>query len=272
MRQACPPDSRTSWIYSYVMAQQESMIKLKGRVGDLTFYENNKGYQARSARGVDSARVKKDPSFVRSRENANEFGRAVQAAKLLRGVLRPLLLYNTDGTMVNRLNSRMVRVLKSDGSNSRGERMVHPENTGMLRLFDFNHTAPLHETLLVRYGMEADLSTSTVQLHLPAYFPKQAVVAPKEATHFRLTAAAVEIDFTGMGERGYPPLAMQTTALLPLTGQIPASSLVLAMDGRVDSGSVIVILGLSFFEQFGGELYPLKSKDASPLGIVEVLA
>lgn len=255
------------------MARQESTIKLKGRVGDLTFYENDKGYQARWAKGVDPARVKNDPAFIRSRENASEFGRAVQAAKFLRGALRPLLLHSTDGTLVNRLNSRMVRVLKSDGLHDRGKRVVHAENTGMLRYFDFNRNAPLHETLLVRYGVAADASAGTVQLHLPACYPKQAIVSPKEATHFRLTAAAVDIDFAGVEEEGfpYPPLALQTTALLPLTGQIPASSFVLAIDGGMGSGSVIVLLGLSFFEHFNGELYPLKSKDASPLCIVEVV-
>lgn len=255
------------------MAQQESTIKLKGRVGDLTFYENDKGYQVRQAKGVDPARVKNDPAFIRSRENAIEFGRAVQAAKFLRGALRPLLLHNPDGTLVNRLNSRMVRVLKSDGLRGRGERLVHPENTGMLRYFDFNRNAPLHEALLVRYGVAADASAGTVQLDIPACYPKQAIVSPKETTHFRLTAAAVSIDFTGVEEDvyPYPPLALQTTALLPLTEEIPASTLVLAIDGGMGSGSVIVLLGLSYFERFSGELYPLKSKDTSPLCIVEVV-
>jgi len=255
------------------MAQQESIIKLKGRVGDLSFYENNKGYQARRAKGVDPARVKHDPAFIRSRENASEFGRAVKAAKSLRSALRPLLLHNTDGTLVNRLNRRMVRVLKSDGRHVRGERLIFPENTGMLRYFDFNCNAPLHETLLLRYSVAADVSAGTVQLHLPAYYPKQAIVSPKEATHFRLTAAALRIDFSGGKEEGYPysPLASEATTLLPLTGQVPASSLDLAIDEGTGSGSVIALLGVSFFELYSGELYPLKSKDASSLGIVEVV-
>ena len=255
------------------MAQQESTIKLKGRVGDLTFYENNKGYRVRRAKGVDPSRVKKDPSFIRSRENSSEFGRAVRAAKFLRGTLRPLLLHNTDGTQVNRLNSRMLRVLKSDGCRGRGERLVRPENTNMLRYFDFNCNAPLHEMLLVRYGVAVDVAAGTVQLQIPAFYPKQAIVSPKEATHFRLTAAAVHIDLTGVEEaHPYPPLAIQTTALFPLTDRIPASMLALDIDGGiVGSGSVIVLLGLSYFEHFGGELYPLKSKNTSPLGIVEVV-
>src|SRR5690606_21869104 len=152
------------------MAQQESTIKLKGRVGDLTFYKNDKGYQVRQAKGVDPARVKKDSAFIRSRENAGEFGRAVRAAKLLRHALRPLLLHRTDSTLVNRLNSRMVRILKSDGLHGRGDRVVRPENTGMLRYFDFNCNAPLHETLLLRYEVAVSTSVGIVQLHIPACY------------------------------------------------------------------------------------------------------
>jgi len=54
------------------MEQQDSVIKLKGRAGGLSFYKNDKGYQARSASGIDPKRVKKDPAFERSRENASE--------------------------------------------------------------------------------------------------------------------------------------------------------------------------------------------------------
>lgn len=254
------------------MAQQESMIKLKGRVGDLTFYKNNKGYQVRQAKGVDPARVKKDPSFIRSRENASEFGRAVRAAKLLRDALRPLLLHQTDSTLVNRLNSRMLRILKSDDLNRRGERVVRPGNTGMLKYFDFNCNAPLHETLLFRYSVAVDTSAGIVQLHIPACYPKQAIVSPREAMYLRFTAAVVRMDFTGVEEaHPYPPLALQTTELLPLTGKLPELTLDLTIDGGIGSGPVIVLLGLSYFECFGSELYPLKSKEGSSLGIVEVV-
>lgn len=244
------------------------MIKLKGRLGGVTFYETEAGYRARTSTGVDAQRVKRDPAFRRSRENASEFGRAAKAAGYLRGVLRPLLLHNPDGSMVNRLTSRMVRALKADGVHDRGERQVSAQNAGMLRFFDFNRSAPLHETLLARYRVQLDDPGNQVLLTLPAFNAEQAIVFAADATHFQLTAAAVRVDFYPGMEDGYPLLAMQATERLPLTAEVPAMSFALPLEGS--PGSVIVLIGLSFYESVRGEVYPLKDKALCPLGIVEV--
>mgnify|MGYP001163269631 CR=1 FL=1 len=253
------------------MAQQESMIKLKGRVGDVTFYQNERGYQARSSKGVDPKRVKQHPAFKRSRENSREFGRAAIAAKCLRSALRPLLRHIPDGSMVNRLTSRMVRILKADDVHIRGERLVNPVNVGMLRFFDFNRSAPLHEMLLVRYDVNLDRSENRVELRLPSFYPKQAVVFPKEATHFRLVAATTAIDFSRAPSTSQrPPVAMETTELLSVVGQVPALSFSLPIDESLAAGAVIVLVGISYFESLQGEIYPIKDKESAPLGVVEV--
>src|SRR3546814_14596671 len=151
------------------MEQQESVIKLKGKAGCLSFYKNDKGDQARSAKGVDPARVKKDPLFKRSRENASEFGRAVKSAKYLRNILHPLLIHIPDGTMVGRLNSRFTRILKADDTHGRGERRAAAANACMLRFFDFNREAPFHDTALIRYQVAIYATPNKVQLGLPAF-------------------------------------------------------------------------------------------------------
>ena len=46
------------------MAKQESLIKLRGKLGDLSFYKGRDGgYQARMKGGVDANRIKSDPNF-----------------------------------------------------------------------------------------------------------------------------------------------------------------------------------------------------------------
>ena len=66
------------------MAKQEGLIKLKGTVGDLSFYKTKDGHLARMKGGVDAERIKNDPAFERTRENGAEFGRSGKAGKLLR--------------------------------------------------------------------------------------------------------------------------------------------------------------------------------------------
>ena len=59
------------------MAKQTGIIKLKGKIGDLSFYKTQDGHLAREKGGVDAERIAKDPAFIRTRENGAEFGSLV---------------------------------------------------------------------------------------------------------------------------------------------------------------------------------------------------
>ena len=85
------------------MARQNGIIKLKGTIGDITFYKTKDGHLAREKGGIDANRIKNDPAFQRTRENGSEFGRAGTAGKTLRTALRTLLLKSCDSRMVSRL-------------------------------------------------------------------------------------------------------------------------------------------------------------------------
>ena len=61
------------------MAKQKGIIKLTGKIGDLSFYKSKDGYLAREKGGVDGERIKNDPAFARTRENGSEFGLAATA-------------------------------------------------------------------------------------------------------------------------------------------------------------------------------------------------
>src|SRR5665647_1515972 len=101
------------------MARQKGIIKLKGTIGDITFYKTKDGHLAREKGGIDASRIKNDPAFQRTRENGSEFGRAGKAGKILRTALRSLLLNSADGRMVSRLTQKMVEVIQADVTNLR---------------------------------------------------------------------------------------------------------------------------------------------------------
>ena len=102
------------------MARQKGIIKLKGTIGDITFYKTKDGHLAREKGGIDASRIKNDPAFQRTRENGSEFGRAGKAGKTLRTALRTLLLNSADSRMVSRLTQAMVKVIQADLVNERG--------------------------------------------------------------------------------------------------------------------------------------------------------
>ena len=58
------------------MARQNGIIKLKGTIGDISFYKTGDGHLAREKGGIDASRIANDPAFQRTRENGAEFGTA----------------------------------------------------------------------------------------------------------------------------------------------------------------------------------------------------
>ena len=129
------------------MARQKGIIKLKGKIGDLSFYKTKDGYLAREKGGIDKERMKNDPAFQRTRENGAEFGRAGKAGRLLRTSVRPLLLKAADGRVASRMTREMVKVVKSDTSNNRGERKVTEGDVLLLKGFEFNQNGKLNATM-----------------------------------------------------------------------------------------------------------------------------
>lgn len=101
------------------MARQKGIIKLQGTIGDISFYKSKDGHLARTKGGVEADRIKNDPTFQRTRENGNEFGRAGKAGKLLRTSIRQYLQKSADSRMVSRLTRDLVKVVKSDTTNVR---------------------------------------------------------------------------------------------------------------------------------------------------------
>ena len=83
------------------MARQEGLVKLKGKIGDLSFYKTQDGHFARMKGGVDGDRIQNNPAFERTRENGVEFGRAGKADDFIRlctgsgDVLRLLLVHGS---------------------------------------------------------------------------------------------------------------------------------------------------------------------------------
>ena len=44
------------------MARQKGIIKLKGTIGDITFYKTQDGHLAREKGEIDASRIKNDPA------------------------------------------------------------------------------------------------------------------------------------------------------------------------------------------------------------------
>jgi hypothetical protein len=248
------------------MAQQKGILPVKGTIGNLTFYKSEDGYLLREKGGVDGKRIASDPAFQRTRENGAEFGKAGKAGKLLRNAVRSLAQKASDSKMVSRLTKEMMVVIKADRINPRGLRNVMDGETELLQDFEFNIHSKLSTTLYAPYTTAIDRITGILSVEVPAFIPGNMIAAPAGATHFKINAAGAEIDFEG----NRFVVQTQNTAELPLDNVLTN---VISLNAPVTADSshpLFLLLGVEFYQEVNGSMYPLKNGAFNSLSVVKV--
>jgi hypothetical protein len=248
------------------MARQKGIIKLKGTIGDITFYKTKDGHLAREKGGVDASRIANDPAFQRTRENGSEFGRAGKAGKTLRTALRALLLNSADSRMVGRLTQSMVKVIQADLTNERGLRNVIDGEAELLVGFEFNIGGKLGTTLFAPFIGTIDRAEGEISVGLAAFIPANMIAAPSGTTHFKIISAGAEIDF----EAEVFVTANSETAILPwdMTPTVAISHLNAVTPNSTKP--LFLALGVEFYQEVNGKMYPLKNGSYNPLALVQV--
>ncbi|SHG57782.1 hypothetical protein SAMN05443549_1056 [Flavobacterium fluvii] len=248
------------------MARQKGIIKLKGTIGDITFYKTQDGHLAREKGGIDANRIKNDPAFQRTRENGSEFGRAGKAGKILRTALRALLLNTADGRMVSRLTQKMVEVIQADVTSVRGLRNVIDGEAELLAGFEFNIRGKLGTSLFAPYVGAIDRVSGDITVDIDPFVPTNMIAAPSGTTHFKIISAGAEIDF----ETETFVEAHSETAILPWDA---IATVVINQVNTVTPNStkpLFLALGVEFYQEVNGQMYALKNGAYNPLALVQV--
>ncbi len=249
-----------------IMARQEGIIKITGKVGGLSFYRTQDGFLVREKVGADSHRVKNDPAFVRTRENASEFGSCAKSGKLLRDSVRRMMKNSADWRVTPRLVKIMTQIKNLDETSVRGKRNVGvgietEVAKAILKGFNFNNRAILGSILFNDYSV--DLGTGETSLN--NFVPINDLNAPAGATHVSLRGAWAKVDFA-VGEA---EVRETNVVNLPIDG---GSSDVVLTPGVAPNGSgtSLYFLMVEFFQEVNGNRWALKSREFNALGIVEV--
>ncbi len=246
------------------MARQKGIIKLKGTIGDISFYKTTDGHLAREKGGVEKDRIMNDPAFQRTRENGSEFGRAGKGGKLIRNAIRLLLQNAKDKRVTSRLTKDLVAVVKSDLINERGDRTIQDGDLGLINGFDFNIRGKLGTTLFAPFVVAFDRITGDVTADLAAFSPIVRIAAPGGTTHFKIVMGAAELDFVNesfvfdMDDSGILPFTAPDIVPLNLAGVLTPNSTL----------PVLEVLGVEFYQEVNGEMYPLKNGAFNALAVV----
>jgi hypothetical protein len=248
------------------MARQTGIIRLKGTIGGITFYKTQDGYMAREKGGIEADRIANDPAFQRTRENGAEFGRAGKAGKMLRTALRALLINSKDRRMVGRLTRDMVKVIQADLTNERGLRNVLDGEAELLTNFEFNIRGKLGTTLYAPFVGAIDRVTGEIEITIAPFVPSMMINAPSGTTHFKIVSGGASIDF----EEETFVVDTKATAILPWDA---TPTLAISHTNQVTAAStkpLFLALGIEFYQEVNGSMYPLKNGAFNPLSLVQV--
>lgn len=234
------------------MAKQTGVITLKGPVGRLSFYKTRNGYLAREKGGIEKSRIMNDPRFARTRENIREFTDNATASKLLRDALRPVISKIGDKRLNLRITQVMMQVLKSDESSVRGDRKVKLGNWDLLKEMELNAGSSLSSTLF--FEIQSSDSASAWQVQLPAFVPGDMIALPVGATHYRISATGVGVDF----DLGTRTVIGSTTGSMSVLDSAVAQSL--SVDkGQLSGTHFVYLLTVEFIQIVNGVEYAINN-------------
>jgi hypothetical protein len=248
------------------MAKQAGLIKIKGTIGDLSFYESQDGHLVRFKGGISKERIKNDANFARTRENNSEFGRACEAGKLLRTAFRRYVNYASDKNTVARLSSRMLEVVKADATSTRGLRNVLDGELELLQGFDFNIKSELKSSFYSQYAANIDRVLGEARVNILPFIPANMVASPVGATHCQLVSAGAEIDF----ENKSFTVATSESSMIQLDNNLTQDIILLSGLPANSTHPLFLILGINYFQEVNGAMYPLNDFSFNALSLVRV--
>jgi hypothetical protein len=140
------------------MATYESLITLKGAVGDLVFYNLNGKNVVRKKSGFNKTAFKKSPTYEKVRQNSSEFGHCSKVGKIIRIALDKYIKESGDPLLYQSFAKVMTEIKDLDIMSGRGNRTVKnglktEKGKLILNNFHFGKKHNLENILSVKNGL-----------------------------------------------------------------------------------------------------------------------
>lgn len=237
------------------MARQIGIIKIKGSIGDLSFYESAGMHLVRKKTGATKKQIETDPRFQRTKENAQEFGRTMESCKLLKQRLWEILFQCTDRSFFNRFVSRMSMILKSDSAHRRGERMVTGRGLELLSGLETNRNFKFKDQVLTDIHVSFDVTTGEGIVAIPAFIPAQRLRRYETSTHAQFVFAVIEFGAAVPAQIEPDVWRSDHYALINARSILSTK---FSFGWVPKSGNALIILvGMCYFEQIASAYFPV---------------
>ncbi len=245
------------------MGKSNGVLGITGTIGNITIDKNG---SVRQKVGSNKAAFQGKASMARVRENASEFGAAGSAGKLIREALRSQIQNAKDSQATARLTQVLTGVIKLDTNGDRGMRQVIADNCAGLLGFSFNAGAGLGQSLFSPFSIAA--AGAAVTLTIPSLDPLLDVAAPTGATHFEVVFGAVSVDFVAKTYK-VATVASPLGALAMNSAAKTNVSQVATLPAAPSANELVLgVLGMNYYQQINGKLYPLNNNASNPLAVI----
>jgi hypothetical protein len=160
----------------------------------------------------------------------------------------------------------MVKVIQADLINERGLRNVIDGEAELLTGFEFNIRGKLGTSLFAPFVGAIDRVTGEITVDLAPFIPTNMIAAPSGTTHYKIISAGAEIDF----EAETFVVANSETAILPWDAVATDAIAQVNVVTPASTRPLFLALGVEFYQQVNGQMYPLKNGAYNPLSLVQV--
>jgi len=254
------------------MARQLGHVKYKGTIGDIRHFKI-KGMQGNFA-GMNGRatgeQIKNGASFVRTRENMNEFAGCATVGKSIRSGQYQLMKQMSDPQFTGRLTGIIKKINLEDQSEARGVRAILitavPQH---LIGLNFNRNNTVEGSFSGKFETVANTGRNSVTLTVEAFKPLEQLNVPAGATHFRfVNLISVISDYVYNSlTKVYEPIESALNELSKVTysdyieiapGENPEVSIISALNGTpvmTENVSLLSCVGIEFSQKAGDNYY-----------------
>ena len=228
-------------------------LKYVGRDGNVIYYELNGGYYTRIAPG----HIKQTTA---TKMRSRNFAIAAAANRVLRSLLQPALPFPKDKKMQNRFGGAIMKWLEQKPI----KELEPATNLPYLQHFQFNEATSLQERWKVPITVNQQ-KEDLLQLHIPAFIPKEKIAAPAWTNVVECTVAAASCSLENSGTNGNSIHAFS----IPFNdAEIAAQNILLPVS--MPAGSLVVVaVSLRYMVSKKRKQVPTDQIAFMPSGIVD---
>jgi hypothetical protein len=254
------------------MARQLGHVKYKGTIGDIRHFKikGMTGNFAGMNGGATGEQIKSGASFVRTRENMNEFAGCASVGKAIRAGQSQLVKTMSDPQLTGRLTGIIKKINLEDQTEARGYRaiLISAVPQHLIGL-NFNRNNTVEGSFTGEFETVANAGRNSVTLTVEAFEALKQLNIPSGATHFRfVNSISVISDYAYNSlTKVYEPIEPALNQLSKVAysdyieiapGVNPEISLVSALNGTptmTENASLLSCVGIEFYQKAGSEYY-----------------